>query len=481
MAFINFKVFSLKNRGKGDLSNITSAEVELLSQYFEQDLSGVQITQFIEVTYDELVNLIDTSALIKGQTYLLTDYETDWLDPITGEQKYSGIIEPLYLTATDVDKLHNEAKSELYPQDIIYYAINRNILNEYYEYEYGLSKGIIYRRIDTIKNNDIGTDWRHITYRRYAINVTTPYVPGTTYSTGNVVELNGEIYICMLAYNSSSGATFEKYFYKYPYSNGAFIGTGGDGNSIRCRIISIYAYIPLDANSWIDSPIINAEEAFNNTIIDQQLTNTVIEQGYNCSGNTITNQFRNNHFSQLTDTTIDVDFSSNIIRVCKGNSIGIYMNSGIMSTNTIGILAGVVINTIFSSNSFQSISRSDIRDFNGNVGDTISQCKLFSSTSGSIITDFTSVTVLGWFRDNVVLRQLANVDLNSTIFNLEINESNIALANYKFEGPLDGGNFNMNTIPDLPEESRITVYGKGSKYYYKYEDEFGDIIIEELF
>ena len=35
MAFTNFKIFSLKNRGKGDLSNIVPTEVELLSQYYE--------------------------------------------------------------------------------------------------------------------------------------------------------------------------------------------------------------------------------------------------------------------------------------------------------------------------------------------------------------------------------------------------------------------------------------------------------------
>ena len=437
----------------------------------------------IEVTHTELLDLINTPSLIKGQVYLLTDYETDWLDPITGEQKYSGVIEPLYLTATDVDKLHNEAKSELYPQDIVYYSIDRNMLNsEYYEYEYGLSKGIIYRRIDTIRNNDIGTDWRHITYRRYAINVTTTYANNTDYYPGNVVELYGEIYICMLPYNSNSGEEFEKYFYKYPYNNGDFVGVGGDGGgSIRCRIRTLDAQIPLDLNSWVDSTIINPVEAFNNTIVDQQLTNTIIENSYDCSGNTITNTFRNNHFSVLKDTTINIDFITNVIKECKGNSIGVYMNNGNIYQNTIKILTGVVINAIFSRNSFQSIRRSDIRDFSANVGNSIFQCKLFSSTDGNIIENFTSVTVLGWFRENIVLRPLGNVDLNSTIFNLDINASNVALANYKFEGPINGADFNMNTVPNLPEDSRITVYRKGIKYYYKYEDEFGDIIIEELF
>ena len=216
-------------------------------------------------------------------------------------------------------------------------------------------------------------------------------------------------------------------------------------------------------------------------MIFQQLTNTIIENSYDCSGNTITNTFRNNHFSVLKDTTINIDFITNVIKECKGNSIGVYMNNGNIYQNTIKILTGVVINAIFSRNSFQTIRRSDIRDFSANVGNSIFQCKLFSSTDGNIIENFTSVTVLGWFRENIVLRPLGNVDLNSTIFNLDINASNVALANYKFEGPINGADFNMNTVPNLPEDSRITVYRKGIKYYYKYEDEFGDIIIEELF
>ena len=119
-------------------------------------IDSLSIGGLIEVTYDELVNLKNTSALVKGQNYLLTDYETTYIQPVTNVNKSSGVIEPLIITATDVNKLHNQCKSTLYPQDIVYYEITGDIGNGYGTE--GFTKGKIYRRIDTLRNNDIGTD-----------------------------------------------------------------------------------------------------------------------------------------------------------------------------------------------------------------------------------------------------------------------------------------------------------------------------------
>ena len=122
----------------------------------------------IEVTYDELVNLKNNSQLKKGQNYLLTDYMTTYRQPVTNVNKSSGVIEPLIITATDVDKLHNQCKSTLYPQDIVFYEITGDIGNG--KGTEGFTKGKIYRRIDTLRNNDIGTDWRHVKYDRNGID-----------------------------------------------------------------------------------------------------------------------------------------------------------------------------------------------------------------------------------------------------------------------------------------------------------------------
>ena len=67
----------------------------------------------IEVTYDELVNLKNTSSLIKGQNYLLTDYMTTYEQPNTGLIKSSGVIEPLILTAVSENQISNVCRSTL--------------------------------------------------------------------------------------------------------------------------------------------------------------------------------------------------------------------------------------------------------------------------------------------------------------------------------------------------------------------------------
>jgi hypothetical protein len=125
-------------------------------------------SNLVEVTYNELVNLKNNSQLKKGQNYLLTDYMTTYTQPLTAVSKTSGVIEPLIITAIDINKLHNQCKSTLYPQDILFYEITGDIGNG--KGTEGFTKGKIYRRIDTIKNNDIGTDWRHVKYGRSGVD-----------------------------------------------------------------------------------------------------------------------------------------------------------------------------------------------------------------------------------------------------------------------------------------------------------------------
>jgi len=75
------------------------------------------------VTYDELLNLINTSSLVTYSTYLITDYQM-----ITDGITY-GPIEPIYVIATSSTTLSYYAKSTLYPDDTIIYDIN-NLVNQ---------------------------------------------------------------------------------------------------------------------------------------------------------------------------------------------------------------------------------------------------------------------------------------------------------------------------------------------------------------
>jgi hypothetical protein len=109
--FINFKVFSLKGRGKGDLSNIVPSEIELLSQYFEDDDNYLQAGDDVSLLVND-ANYI-SEAPDDGSQYVrkneawdkLTTYSavdpvstnnvaggfplgSDWYNTVTGEKFY---------------------------------------------------------------------------------------------------------------------------------------------------------------------------------------------------------------------------------------------------------------------------------------------------------------------------------------------------------------------------------------------------------
>ena len=180
-----------------------------------------------EVTYSELVALIGSSSLVTDRTYLLTDYETVYEQPVSNDIISSGVIEPLYITATDVNKLSNECKSELYPNDIVYYEVTGDIGNGWGTE--GFTKGKIYRRIDTLGNNDIGTDWRHIKYRRWAMKVENPWTVGNSYVIGDIVDNSGEIYICINDIIDSQSLGDGNWFL-YPAINGEYAGMSPSGS-----------------------------------------------------------------------------------------------------------------------------------------------------------------------------------------------------------------------------------------------------------
>lgn len=254
-----------------------------------------------EVTYDELVTLVGASTLVPGRTYLLTDYQTTWEDSNTGATFSSGVIEPLYMTATDVNKLNNVCKSELYPQDIVYYEVTGDI-NNGYGVE-GFTKGKIYRRIDTISNNDIGTDWRHVKYRRWAMKVENSWIMGNSYVVGDVVNDGSNIHICIFDIADSQSLTDGNWFL-YPATNGEYAGIFESGNTHL--ILSTSIIIPVDANDHQDFYLFDVlnyipENIYNNTIESYFLNNTIITSTY-FYGNTVKGGFNSNHIKSVQFT-----------------------------------------------------------------------------------------------------------------------------------------------------------------------------------
>jgi hypothetical protein len=306
---------------EGYLSAFEINKIVKALEYLNENGTGGGGGGIIEVTYDELLALQTASELIKGQVYLLTDYMTTYTQPVTGVSKSSGVIEQLYITATDVNKLHNECKSKLHPEDIVYYEISGDIGNG----NEGFTKGKIYRRIDTIRNNDIGTDWRYVKYDRSGVDK----LLFEDYSGcfNNVIKT-------YILFNNVVGAGFYSNTIGNNFKTNT-IGYGFNSNDIdddfRINTIGDYFYLNTIGFNFRSNEIGNGFQL--NTI------------GYNFNSNEIGNDFQLNTISNyFYSNTINYGFNSNTIAdffylntigdSFYSNTIGSYFYSNIVENTT---------------------------------------------------------------------------------------------------------------------------------------------------
>jgi hypothetical protein len=167
------------------MPTLTGKTIEQLTQitgltsnsFFPVSYSGLTykvpysaITNYYEVTYDDLYSLYTGSTLTPGGYYLMTDFQTCYDQPnfdyngdpiITGNYK-SGSTEPLLLMATATDKFSSTVFSPQYPFDKITYDITWDTT----EVTGGPAKGRITERIDEF-NNRTDYDHRTVLFRRY--------------------------------------------------------------------------------------------------------------------------------------------------------------------------------------------------------------------------------------------------------------------------------------------------------------------------
>lgn len=202
-------------------------------------LSGTNMV--IDISYGDLYSLWTSSGLITGAYYRF-DYQTIHKIPYTSTINYASV-EKLIAFAIAPNKLDKLVWSPLYPQDIIYYRIDDRIVNESVEdtllidgetsgfvgFPYipppqtvdvayiptVMRPGRIYYREDTVARCSTPYDFRGVKFRRYKLK--TPYelesgvkqyVDGTVMNTGDIVKVNGNIYMAKFLFTcSTSGGT----------------------------------------------------------------------------------------------------------------------------------------------------------------------------------------------------------------------------------------------------------------------------------
>ena len=452
-------------------------------------VAGIGIT---EVTYDELLALKTGSELVANQTYLLTDYETTYGQPYSNLTINSGIIEPLYITATDVDKLSNECKSELYPQDIVYYEITGDIGNG--KGTEGFTKGKIYRRIDTLKNNDIGTDWRHITYRRWAFNVTNVYTIGTSYVKGDVVTNasvypnQNAIYVCFKDDPNSIEVTTQKWV-RLPFDN--FQKRAISPYAITIEIEGAPTTIPVDPDDYEDTTMLPNYSSPYSSSNDNKVTANYI------NNNIIYSSFSyNNIYGAEFENNTLVEFYNNNIGRCAGNSSRLIYSCNIYSQhNGIGLQDNMIhsmVSIISNGNLYNNIiwvganlpaPNNDFRScsfkegFTNNIitSGVFYKNEIGISFSNNIITDqFYENSVDINFNNNALSKIVKNCKFGTN--NTQLSVSNFDIVNWNFGNDINGS---LLALPELGEEYTKKVVNANGTYVIEYIDEYGDDIIAD--
>jgi hypothetical protein len=171
-----------------------------------------------DTSYEELLTLISTNALLPGMFYKITDFKTvrvvagaNWeFDPIGDKIPGSlpvtvGPVEPILVRALSESQLSSEAYSESFPEDILHYEVGipvefsfdrLGLPNDALGVDIPLFGTITYRE-DTKAKIQTHYDWRTVQNRRF--NTVTELVDGD----GNPI----------LVPTPTSGAPFPAYHY----------------------------------------------------------------------------------------------------------------------------------------------------------------------------------------------------------------------------------------------------------------------------
>jgi hypothetical protein len=460
---------------------------------------GLSAITYTEATYSELSIGSATSNLIRGQFYLMTDFQTCYDQPnydstgspiTTGNYK-SGTTEPILLLAISTTEFSPTVYSTVYPQDKITYDFTWNTT----EVTSGPAKGRITERIDE-RNNRADYDFRAVQFIRYdgwfseryyagkvSLTSSTGLVTGTTtsfqsiFSVGNVVGIyysSGAPISCFRYYEITSIVSDTEmyvtgrvlvdvsntYFsngvsltnYMSPFQNNVTGGTNDNsaqyytfnsglnyntylGNNVN------YNTFLLSNNVFLSGDYEN--NTFGGNVVGNTLNDSMygINTGSNFQYNIITNTFRRN--------TIGDNFQYNIIDCdMELNEIG-----GLFQYNMLGDDDGndFDYNKIGSNFGYNFFTFSNGNFANNNVG--------YNFARNIIDSTFTNNTIVGGFYDNVIANQNFGANkIGQTFYNnfIPVNfEYNTITGNFydnsiysQFNENVFGENVNVNTFGD---------------------------------
>jgi len=353
-------------------------------------LSGESLTtvQILNTTYSTLTGLKATNSLLSGQLYRISDFVLKWNNQSINDQtvKTAASGEPLIVTALSNNTIHPIARSEIYPQDTVYYNIDATSSYSWGTINNNLAipdfKGWIYRRVDNFLNIDISYDWRNITVNCCKPDVSSVpnYSPNVQYSrldyvkeTGNNSN-RGKLFYSIITGNfgnvlSNHNAWIEVSDF---VESGTYFAT--DESFGWNALYDLAIYLPFITGSRIQQPTfvstltglgvfymydvhdIKIQGGHSNVIFGAGFFNNTIENDFN--NNTIGPNFRENKIgNNFENNVIGINFRSNTI--ANGfvrNVIGHYMvDNRIGNTTQFNTIGSLFFNNTLGSTNMSNV------------------------------------------------------------------------------------------------------------------------------
>jgi hypothetical protein len=462
------KIYLLK-----DINNIGNED-----GWEEFNFGGGEVTTqgIINTTYSALTGLKAANNLLSGQYYRISDFHLTWRNQSVNDNSVkSGLSpEPLIVLALSRSGVSHEAKSELYPQDTIYYDVDATSSNSWGTIGNNTAipnfKGWIYRRIDHKLNIDIPWDWRHITVNccRPDMSSVDLYDTSTTYNFYSVVKsASNKLYysikdgnINQSLNNSNSWLPVSDFVEGNTYFATdeiyAFAARKKDGDLI---------ILPPNTSTRIQQPTFTSSLVSQGTFQLTNCNNIKIEGGYSnvflgssIFSNTIGNFFNSNTIgNSFSSNTIGNFFNSNTIgNSFSSNTIGNSFNSNTIgnsfNSNTIGNSFGS--NTIGNSFNSNTIGNS----FGSNtIGNSFSSNTIGNFFNSNTIGNFFNSNTIGnFFNSNPIVNSFSSNTIgNSFNSNTIGNFFRLNTIGNFFDSNTIGNSFDSNTIGNFFNSNTI--------------------------
>lgn len=450
----------------------------------QPDMSEINV---IDITYKELKNSMDSSLLIAGQFYKITDYQTMHQIPYT-EVINTGTIEPLICLALADNIISNNVYSPLFPKDRIEYDINNNVCED----NQTARPGFITRRIDE-NRNDCSYDHKNVKFRRWALDLSGMDAwTDTTYSIYAIIQYNDIVYRCIKDITEARGKSpdqdseywnwvidkTQKWCCQLRDNQWGGINVNGDANdytdyyTFNC-IGDCYDNVIEYGKDGLNNIIFIGRNCYNNHF-EINYYDSTFASFYNCDDNEFGGDwsacnifsgdiYQNIFGANFTNNSINSNFIDNLIGAdSNGNAIGANFNG-----NSIGVsFNGNSIGANSSNNLISTFFQYNIigEEFQGNSIDT-------NFNSNSISIHFCNNSIGANFNGNSIGENFTKNSIGIGVMNINLEIVDLVQGN-RFENNLDltgivfGANANLKLIGDYDTIIYRTIDGNYKMRYY---------------